>query len=110
MNARDFAKQRALIERQYDTKRQRNKAMSGLVKRSGATLVVIQGKHVGYKLRTGETVCVKERFNTEYHAAQAIESIQAAVMGEHRAPKRAYACRLCFGWHLTSQPAKYLQV
>lgn len=109
MNARDFAKHRALIERRCDTKRQRSKAMASLIKRAGASLVIIHGRHVGYKLPTGETVCVKERFSTDAKALAAMERIQQAITDGHRAPSRVYACLLCVGWHLTSQPPKYLQ-
>lgn len=109
MNARDFSKQRALIERRYTSQRQRSKALAGLMKRAGASLVVMNGKMVGWQLRTGETVCSKERFNTEPHANLAMGRIQAANDNGHRVPKRVYACHRCSGWHLTSQPPKYLQ-
>lgn len=109
MNARDFAKQRALIERRYTSKRQRSKAMSCLMRRAGASLVVVNGRMVNWHLRTGETVCVKERFTTELNANLALVRIQAANDNGHRTPIRVYACRRCHGWHLTSQPPKYLE-
>ena len=109
MNARDFARQRAMIERRFTSKRMRNKAMSCLMRRAGASLVVIQGRMVGWKLRTGETVCVKDRYTSELNAHLAMQRIQAANQNGHRVPTRFYACQRCYGWHLTSQPPKYLQ-
>lgn len=110
MNARDFSKQRALIDRQYPTQRQRSKAMGGLIKRAGATMLILHGRHIGWRLRTGETVCIKERFTSELKAHQAIERITASVTDGHRVPTRFYACQRCSGWHITSQAPKYLQV
>lgn len=103
MNARDFTRQRSLINRQYESKRQRRKAMAGLLKRSGAALVVISARHVGFRLRTGEIVCVKDRFKNERQALLAMGRIQEAELDGVRVPKRAYQCQRCLGWHLTSQ-------
>lgn len=108
MNARDFAKQRALIDRRFSSKRQRSKAMAGLMKRAGASLLVVHGRMVGWQLRSGEVVCLKERFTTEQNAELALGRIQNANGNCSRVPNRVYACRRCHGWHLTSQAPRYL--
>lgn len=109
MNARDFARERALIERRRTTSKQRRKAMASLVRRSGAIALVVKGRMQGWLLPNGQTVCVKVRYATSEHAADGLAFTQAMAAPGQRAPIRAYHCRHCHGWHLTSRPKKNSQ-
>lgn len=49
----------------------------------------------------------KLRYVTEWRAVQAVEEIRTKYQGlddGRPLPRRAYACRYCGGWHITSKP------
>lgn len=103
MNAAEFTRQRARIER-----RARNRAaflrrgMERLVRESGAKPVAAGGKLLAYELPDGSMACLKWRYRDE-EAAQ-LELVRVAKHDQHhKAPVRAYRCHLCWGWHLTSR-------
>lgn len=48
--------------------------------------------------------CGKRRFRDHLQAVRALHNISnRATPGDH-IPVRSYACPMCSGWHLTSQP------
>lgn len=104
MNAADFARRRALIERQtHGRGKKYSRALAHLISDARAALVVMHRKVVGYRLPNGEMVCIKVRYSSEQRAHDDIARIQADNLDGHRAPQRAYWCVHCRGWHLTSQ-------
>ena len=103
MNAATFAARRARIQDKHGTGRKYRQHLSHLVRDARAALVVIGGKVVGYRMRNGQMVCVKERHTTEAAAQDAIARIHAANWNGHRVPVRVYPCPYCHGFHLTSQ-------
>lgn len=103
MNAAEFARQRQAIDQRCHGHKQRTRAMAHLIRSARAVLVVRQHRVVGYRMTTGEIVCVKARYRDEAKAMAAMERIQANNWAEQRVPVRAYACQHCGGWHLTSQ-------
>jgi hypothetical protein len=104
MNARDFARHRARITREnHGRGRKYTRALAHLISDARAALVVMDRKVVGYRLPTGEMVCVKERYTSEPQALKAMERIQANIEAGRRAPVRVYPCPHCRGFHLTSQ-------
>lgn len=48
----------------------------------------------------------KRRFLDEIAAMMALTKIGEYGMDRGKKPTRAYSCRLCDGWHLTSQPKR----
>jgi hypothetical protein len=103
MNAVNFIRHRSRIEHEYHGRgKQYKRALSHLVRDAKAALVVVRRKIVGYRLPTGEMVCVKTRYPDEAHAIADVLRIQAHGDG-HRVPIRAYPCPHCRGWHTTSQ-------
>lgn len=102
MNAAEFSRRRARIERQHQGRR-RKREIAHLVRDARAALVVLGHKVVGYRLPSGEIVCIKDRYKNEVSALRALEHIKAANWSDHRVPVRAYACEHCHGWHLKSQ-------
>ncbi|AWM87352.1 hypothetical protein [Microvirga sp. 17 mud 1-3] len=108
MNARDFARQRAIIERRFSAKpSKRSAAMRRLVRDSGAAVMVSGTKAMGWRLPDGSVVCVKHRFRDRDRAETELQIIAAKNWNHHRVPTRVYACRFCNGWHLTSQPSRF---
>jgi hypothetical protein len=105
MNAAEFARQRARLTREHHGRGKKyNRALAHLIRDARAALVVMDHKVVGYRLPTGEMVCVKERYRSEEQAQVAMARIQASIEAGKRAPVRAYQCQHCRGgWHLTSQ-------
>ncbi len=104
MNAAEFSRRRGRIEsRNRLSPRRARTEMSHLVRDARAIIVVIRRRVVGYRMQSGEFVCVKHRFRDEAHAVAAIDVIRATNTMCHRAPTRAYLCNWCNGWHLTSQ-------
>lgn len=103
MNAGQFAKRRALIECDHGRRRgYARRAMAALVRESGATLVIVRGKPVAWRLPNGQMVCRKRRYNNEQHAVAALHNIRLEPRTA-RIPWRQYQCQHCHGWHLTSQ-------
>lgn len=52
-------------------------------------------------------MCKKRSYPNEQSALKILNNCHAA--GPQRHEKRAYLCTLCFGYHLTSQPARLLR-
>lgn len=108
MRAGEFARRRARIQcdrgdklRPHGAGYQR-KALRALVKRSGAALIVPNGRVVGYRMRDGSVACMKQRYRSET-AAHAELSRIASHASHSYVPVRAYRCEWCDGWHLTSR-------
>ncbi len=103
MNAAEFARRRDRIEFECHGRGKRYaKCISHLVRDARAAIVVMERKIVGYRLPNGQIVCMKSRYKDEAQALDSMGHIQADNVG-HRVPVRAYYCRRCFGFHLTSQ-------
>lgn len=107
MTPREFIRQRARVERQFPPWRKRNQAMHRLVAESRAAIVTNGTRVAGWRLPCGTMVCVKIRYATREAADLELKMVRAMFTGGHRIPTRAYACRHCHGWHLTSQPARF---
>lgn len=104
MNATQFARQRALIEREHHgCGRKYKRALAHLVRDARAALVVHSRKIVGYRLPNGEMVCIKQRYRDEATAHAEMTRIQDANINGGRVPQRVYYCANCGGFHLTSQ-------
>lgn len=102
MNAARFTKQRRDIEHRFREKPGRiNKAMSSLISDAGATCIVIEKRVIGWRMKTGEIVCVKSRFSSQALAARCVVNIAETSTGH--IPTRVYQCDHCQGWHVTSQ-------
>jgi hypothetical protein len=105
MNAGEFAKRRAIIEREHARSRTyRRKAMAALLREAKAQTVTIDGKVVGWLLPSGQTVCRKRRYRSLEDAELALVAVQGCPK-TIRIPTRTHACPHCKGWHLTSQNA-----
>jgi hypothetical protein len=105
MNAGQFERQRARIESQSSgrTDKWRKRAFQHLVREAGAEVVSSGRRITSYRLPNGQSVCHKRRFRCEGDALDTLRQI--AIEEEPRKkPIRAYACYVCFGWHVTSQP------
>lgn len=103
MNAGEFAKRRAMIERDNARSRTyRRKAMASLLRESQAKAVIVEGKVVAWKLPNGQTVCKKRRYPQEEDAKLALLAVQEDPR-TMKVPRRYYHCQYCRGWHLTSQ-------
>ena len=104
MNAATFSRQRARIAREHHGHgRKYNRALAHLIRDARAALVVMHHKVIGYRLTTGEIVCIKERYRNEDQATAAMERIRESIEAGRRAPVRVYPCQHCRGFHLTSQ-------
>jgi hypothetical protein len=107
VNASRFIKQRRDIERRFrDTPGRITKAISKLVNEAGATVIVIEKRVIGWRLKTGEIICVKSRYATEATAGLQLKFLAETNVGT-RVPIRVYRCEHCHGWHVTSQQAKH---
>ena len=103
MNAGEFIRRRTQIEREHQRgRRWQSRAMHMLTRQAGADEVRVNGKLVGWLLNSGERVCIKTRYSDEGAALFAIEQI-ANWPGALKRPSRAYQCKHCSGWHLTSR-------
>lgn len=106
MNAGQFAKQRAKIERRAAGRTAFvRKAMEHLVRDAGAVVIAIRGHVVAWKMPDGGVVCVKRRYSTGVVAVADLYHIKRRARDIGHIPVRAYACPWCLGWHLTSQQA-----
>jgi hypothetical protein len=103
LNAHQFARRRADIERRCKFLRKRNKAIAHLVWEARAQPVVIDQRVIGWRLPSGETVCVKQRHASESAALKVMADIQLCNLDQHRVPVRVYPCPHCRGYHLTSK-------
>lgn len=105
MNAGEFAKRRARIEGAHDRRKgYMGKAMAALIREARATLVMVEGRLVAWKLPNGQTVCKKRRYRTEPEAMLVLEGVIQCPRTA-KVPARFYLCPWCEGWHLTSQLA-----
>lgn len=103
MNAGEFAKRRALIERERGRgKHYSVKAMNALVREAKAVVVFSSGRLVAWRLPNGQVVCRKRRYSNQVDAEVAL-----AILVRHSSAKKVpclvYLCDYCRGWHLTSQ-------
>jgi hypothetical protein len=104
MNADEFLRKRARIASEHSTSSRRYKSeMERLVRDADAALVVMNRKIIGYRLKTGEIVCVKERYRDEADARAALADIARSNLEGARIPVRSYYCTRCKGFHVTSQ-------
>jgi hypothetical protein len=104
MNAAEFARRRARIEREcHGRGKKYQRRIAHLVNDARAALVVMAHKIVGYRLPNGEMVCIKTRYRNWDEATEDVMRIQAANDPGARVPIRAYACVHCHGFHTTSQ-------
>lgn len=104
MNATQFAKRRGRIE--HDMTRPhawRVKALRQLVNEAHAVVVIAGRRVIGWKLPSGDIVCIKARFTSEDAADDQLQQIARTDGTRPKRPVRSYACPLCGGWHLTSQ-------
>jgi hypothetical protein len=105
MNAETFMRKRARIASEHPpSTKYYKKALDGLTRDADAALLVIDRKIVGWRLKTGEIVCTKERFRDEADARAALAAIHRSSFEGARVPIRSYYCSRCKGFHLTSQP------
>lgn len=103
MNASEFARKRAKIERRSGNRPAfLRKAMAHLEREADAVRVTVRGQMVGWAMTDGSVVCVKVRFRDEVAASGELGRIGRYARNEH-VPVRAYRCDRCEGWHLTSQ-------
>lgn len=104
MNAGQFAKRRARLEQETGRRKgYAGKALKALIREAGAVTIVRTGKAVAWRMRSGQVVCRKRRYDSEEQAQDALEAVQR----DPRTPKipgRLYSCPFCHGYHLTSQP------
>lgn len=104
MNAAQFARKRGRIEHLGSRKHSwRVKALRQLVNEAGAVLATVDGKVMGWLLPNGETVCIKQRYRDQATADRQLGMIERTDGTRDKRPVRAYPCRYCRGWHLTSQ-------
>ena len=105
MNAAQFERERAVIESRSPgrTDKWRKRALAKLVQREGVEVVSTGRRVISYKLPNGQAVCQKRRFRCEDSALDTLRQI-AAEHEPRKQPIRAYACFVCLGWHVTSQP------
>ena len=104
MNAGRFERDRLKIESQSRgrSNKWRKRAMKHLVEESGAEVIAIGKRVYAYKMEDGSTACHKRRFKTQDAANETLRQI--AVEPEPRKkPIRAYFCKYCEGWHVTSE-------
>ncbi len=102
MNAGEFARRRARIEREHGrTEQWKKRALQQLVREARATPVHANGRTVAWRMPDGVTVCFKHRYADSDTASEALRMI-ALTEGTHTKPRRAYPCPHCGGWHLTS--------
>lgn len=109
MNLMQFTRKRALIERDFPKGAKRAAAMRGLVREAGAAVVIMEGHVAGWRLKSGEMVCVKMRHKDQARALAELDRARSTNWNGHRVPTRAYACIHCKGWHVTSQAALFEQ-
>lgn len=104
MNARDFLRERARLERRAGNRSAFfRRAMARLVSQSGAVAVrAADGHLMAYALPDGSFACVKHRYRDEVAARVELVRIIRDSRTQ-RVPVRHYRCELCDGWHLTSQ-------
>lgn len=106
MTPESFLRHRRRVTMKNPKEAARRKGMARLARTSGAKMVFIGRKHVGWKLPGGSIVCVKERFCDEQRAQAAMDRIRDRQPFGDRVPIRAYQCSECLGWHLTSEEKK----
>lgn len=108
MNAGEFAKRRARIEHEHRRRKgYAARALNALVREAGAIIIIMHNKVVGWRMPSGQVVCMKRRYRTEPQAMLELESVRRDPLTP-KIPGRFYLCPHCHGWHLTSQePGNY---
>lgn len=103
MNAGEFAKRRALIDRERGRGKQyAARALNALIREAKAVAVFASGRLVAWRLPNGQIVCRKRRYAEQLGAELAL-SILVRHSSAKKVPCRVYMCDYCRGWHLTSQ-------
>lgn len=103
MHASEFQRKRAKLERRSGNRSAFfRKAMAHLLREAQATEIRAAGKVVGWRMKDGTVVCIKQRHRDWVEAALALETITQHANARH-VPVRAYLCPWCDGFHLTSQ-------
>jgi hypothetical protein len=103
MNAAQFARARDRITREgKGRKGYETNAMRRLIRDARALIVICGQSIVGWRMTDGAIVCHKRRYGTREAAVADMLGIQAEY-GKRWAPRRAYQCDFCGGFHLTSK-------
>lgn len=102
MNAHQFSRHRARIEDDLRSPQWKRDAFRHLLRQARVIIILAEWKVRGWRLPTGEVICIKRRYQTEGHASLVLDNI-GMTSGTHRKPVRAYPCPYCTGWHLTSR-------
>lgn len=103
MRASKFQDLRRSIERQFhDQPSKVRRALNHLVMRNALATIVMDRRVIGWRMSTGEIVCVKARYSTEQLALKSMSHI-VSLQDSGRIPVRVYQCDYCLGWHMTSQ-------
>lgn len=102
MTPATFSRQRARIERRFPVGAKRERALSHLVRDAKATTIILSRGVVGWRMTSGEVVCVKRRYGSPDKALGELFHINAVSDRSH-VPVRLYQCEQCGGFHLTSQ-------
>lgn len=103
MNASEFARKRARLERRAKGREAwLRKATAHLVAEAGAVEIRIGGGLVGWRMTDGGVVCVKRRYPDRDKAQEELAHITRRAHDRYT-PVRVYRCHHCAGWHMTSQ-------
>lgn len=105
MNPAEFARRRDRIMHHSPGRSDawRKRAMKQLASEADAKPQQTAGNRViAWRMRNGQHVCVKHRYQNEGAATSALVQMQREPDGR-RKPIRAYPCYFCCGWHITSQ-------
>lgn len=103
MNAKDFARKRAKIDLSKRRGWWQRRAMKNLLREAVAVPVVIDCKVIGWRIGSGEVVCLKRRYATAERADSELHSITEHSVEVRKIPVRVYHCPHCRGFHLTSK-------
>lgn len=99
MNAAKFQQLRARLHLQNLPPSRHAAAFKRIIRQAKAWTIYGQNVVIGWRMPTGEIVCRKYRHQGEAQALAALETFEA-LGGQ--APRRAYPCANCNGWHLSS--------
>lgn len=103
MNASEFAKKRAAINRRAKGREAfARKALGHLIREARAVPLAAGGKTFGYRLPDGTVACVKQRYRDQQSAVLELLHI-AKHASNGNIPVRSYECNSCGGFHLTSK-------
>jgi hypothetical protein len=102
MNAHQFSRHRARIDDELRSQEWKRQAFRHLLNQARVIIILAEWKVRGWRLPTGEIVCIKRRYQDEASAGQVLGNIHL-TSGTHKKPVRVYPCPYCSGWHLTSR-------